>query len=471
MTVAPLESLCQQLPACILQQTASQLTLAVAAVPSTEIIEALRFASQRQVCFECWPLTRIQQHRREHPLGFLPASTDHSLAAIPQQAEQLLIHAIHQRASDIHIDPVGEGVRIRLRIDGLLYPFPLTQPCPGEALVSRFKIMAGMDIAETRRPQDGKLNYTSEQHIHSFRLATLPTQYGEKLVLRRQHPSDAALTLEQLGLSASEVNDIRQLLLQPQGMILVTGPTGSGKTVTLYSLLNALNTPQRNLTSAEDPIEIPLAGVNQTQVNSKAGLDFACILRALLRQDPDVIMIGEIRDNETADIAVKAAQTGHLVFSTLHTNSTTEAIIRLRQMGIPGYLLAASLKLVIAQRLVRKLCPHCRRLSEAPLLLPASISSAPQPHWQACGCDHCFGGYFGRLGLFELLPISGELHQAIAADCSPATLTEIALRQGMRSLAESGLEAVKRGETSWSEILRVTGGVNDELSVTALVGH
>lgn len=459
MSLTPLQSLCRQLPACIVSQTPTHLTLAVTSTPPQEMLDALHFASQCQLLFEYWPQARIEQQLRQQHLS-QPAG--HLLQNIPELAQQLLNQATRQRASDIHIDPHAEGYLIRLRIDGILHPLPLANACPGEALIARFKVLAGLDIAETRRPQDGKLTADSDsgQPPHSFRLSTLPAEFGEKMVLRRQYPASAALLPEQLGLAANDLLALQHCLDQPQGMILVTGPTGSGKTLTLYSLLNALNNPQRNLVSAEDPIEISLPGVNQSQVNPKAGLSFSLILRALLRQDPDVIMIGEIRDDETAEIAVKAAQTGHLVLATLHTNSPPEAIIRLRQMGIPGYLLADSLRLIIAQRLVRTLCQHCRRPAGAPLKLPVTLSEQPQPHWQACGCDHCLGGYYGRRGLFCLLPISGRLSQAIAADSSPGTLSDIALQQGMRPLLLSGLQAIREGETSWSEVVRVTGGIN-----------
>lgn len=459
MSSTPLQSLCRQLPACVISQTPSHLTLAVTSTPSQEMLDALHFTSQCQLLFEYWPQARIEQQLRQQHLS---PPTDQPLLDIPELAQQLLVQATRQRASDIHIDPRAEGYLIRLRIDGILHPFPSTNDCPGEALIARFKVLAGLDIAETRRPQDGKLTAGNDsgQQSHSFRLSTLPTEFGEKMVLRRQYPATAALPLEQLGLSVEDLNELQHCLSQPQGMILVTGPTGSGKTLTLYSLLNALNSPQSNLVSAEDPIEITLPGVNQSQVNTKAGLSFSLILRALLRQDPDVIMIGEIRDDETAEIAVKAAQTGHLVLATLHTNSPPEAITRLRQMGIPGYLLAASLRLIIAQRLVRKLCQHCRRQAEPLLKLPVTLAEQPLIHWQACGCDHCFSGYYGRRGLFCLLPVKEELSQAIAADSPPGTLTDIALQQGMRPLLLSGLQAILEGETSWPEVVRVTGGID-----------
>lgn len=284
-------------------------------------------------------------------------------------------------------------------------------------------------------------------------------------MLRRLQLLPATLNPQQLGLSEQHLKQVIDVLSQPQGMILVTGPTGSGKTFTLYSLLNQLNTSDKNLSSVEDPVEMPLNGVNQSQINSKAGLDFARILRALLRQDPDVIMIGEIRDNETAEIAVKAAQTGHLVLSTLHTNSTHETLIRLRQMGIAGYLLAASLKLVIAQRLVRKLCTHCRRVSESVITLPVSFGDPCLTHWLPVGCDFCFSGYYGRIALFEILTVQGDLHQAIARDATAEELISITTRQGMQTLFFAGLNAVREGQTSWAEVVRITGGPGESFNI------
>ncbi len=453
-----LDILCRQLPACIISHDPQKLRLAVVTRPPEDIAEALRFTSQCLVEFEIWPQARIENYQRDQPPSLsdnipAPAST-----GVPFIASQLLTQAVRQRASDIHLEPTDQEPIIRLRIDGLLQPGTLHSTCTAQALIARFKVMAGLDIAECRLPQDGQLSLNVNGETHSFRLSTLPTRRGEKLVLRSLQLLPAALDPQQLGLSKQDLQRVLSTLFHPQGMLLVTGPTGSGKTFTLYSLLNALNTCDKNLTSVEDPVEMPLNGVNQSQINPKAGLDFARILRALLRQDPDVIMIGEIRDHETADIAVKAAQTGHLVLSTLHTNSTHETLVRLRQMGIPGYLLAASLQLVIAQRLVRKLCTHCRQVAESEIPLPASFTEPPITHWLAVGCDYCFSGYYGRMALFEVLPIEGALHQAIAHDASPEELAAIAIRQGMRSLFIAGLEAVRQGKTSWSEIIRVIGG-------------
>ena len=285
------------------------------------------------------------------------------------------------------------------------------------------------------------------------------------MVLRVQQGEQQELPLDQLGMGRADLARYAAALACPQGLILVTGPTGSGKTVTLYSGLRQLNDAQSNLCSVEDPIEIPLFGVNQTQINAKTELSFARVLRALLRQDPDVIMIGEIRDAETAEIAVKAAQTGHLVLSTLHTNSTGETLTRLMHMGIPGYLLAGCLKLVIAQRLVRRLCRHCRYPHSQPTHFPASVWPEPLIAWRADGCEHCFGGYYGRIGVYELLAITPEIQAALLTNTAPSLLADVAREQGQLSLLQAGLALASEGTTSLEELYRVSDVV--QLGVTA----
>ncbi len=445
-------ALCQRYRALVLHHDASQLRVAVAESVPPGLAEALHFASQCQIEIECWPQARLDQ--LQHADTPLVAREEAPAESAIEATQLILRQALERRASDVHIEPGRDGLRVRLRIDGVLHPLsslPVTQPA---ALLARLKILGGLDIAERRLPQDGQFSLEIAGKPASFRLATLPIYGGEKAVVRLLQSESAALSLDKLGLPAAQ---FCAALAQPQGLILVTGPTGSGKTFTLYSGLSALNTPEKNLCSVEDPIEIPLPGINQTQIHAKNGLDFNRVLRALLRQDPDVIMVGEIRDAETAEIAVKAAQTGHLVLSTLHTNSTAETLTRLRQMGIPGYLLGSALKLIVAQRLVRRLCPHCRQPAQAVAHYPAELWPGTLQTWRAPGCDHCFSGYFGRLALFELLPINARLQNAIAAEMPLENLLSLAKQQGLRTLLVSGLEAVSRGDTSLEEMQRVIG--------------
>ncbi len=448
-------ALCQRYRALILQHDADRLRVAVAESVPPGLSEALHFASQCQIDIECWPQARLDQ--RQHADTGRVAREETPAESAIEAAELILRQALERRASDVHIEPGAEGMRVRLRIDGVLHPLsslPVTQPA---ALLARLKILGGLDIAERRLPQDGQFSLAIAGQSASFRLATLPVYGGEKAVIRLLQSESAALSLDKLGLPPAQLRLFMAALAQPQGLILVTGPTGSGKTFTLYSGLSALNRPEKNLCSVEDPIEIPLSGINQTQIHNRKGLDFNRVLRALLRQDPDVIMVGEIRDAETAEIAVKAAQTGHLVLSTLHTNSTAETLTRLRQMGIPGYLLGPALKLIVAQRLVRRLCPHCRQPAQAVAHYPTEIWPGTLQTWRAPGCDHCFSGYFGRLALFELLPINARLQNAIAAEMPLENLLTLAKQQGLRTLLVSGLEAVSRGDTSLEEMQRVIG--------------
>lgn len=447
--------ICQRYRAIILDHNATHLRLAVAEQVPPGLAEALQFASPCQIAIECWPQARLEQAEAMH--SPLCAKEGAATESAIDTASQLLHQAAQRRASDIHIEPYQHSLRIRLRIDGVLHPLPLQRDIQPAALLARLKILAGLDIAERRLPQDGQFSHEIDGQVASFRLSTLLTQGGEKAVVRLLQREGATLSLDSLGLPAAPLRLLKAALAQPQGLILVTGPTGSGKTFTLYSGLSAINQPGKNICSVEDPIEIPLPGINQTQINPKYGLDFNRVLRALLRQDPDVIMIGEIRDGETAEIAVKAAQTGHLVLSTLHTNSTAETLTRLRQMGIPGYLLGSALRLIIAQRLVRRLCPHCREPAQAVAQLPASVWPGTLQTWRAPGCDHCFSGYFGRLALFELLPVTAKLQNAIAAEMPLEEVLALAKQQGMRTLQASGLDAVSRGETSLEEMQRVIG--------------
>lgn len=375
--------------------------------------------------------------------------------------DKTLQAALTSRASDIHIEPAEHHFRIRLRIDGVLHSLPDIAKETGVALTARLKVLSHLDIAEHRLPQDGQFTVELNGAAVSFRIATLPCRQGEKVVLRLLHQVNQALEVTALGMHDTQLSAFNHALQQPQGLVLVTGPTGSGKTVTLYSALQSRNATEVNLCSVEDPVEIPLEGINQTQIHPRAGLTFQSVLRALLRQDPDVIMVGEIRDGETAEIAIKAAQTGHLVLSTLHTNSTCEALVRLQQMGVARWMLSSALTLVVAQRLVRKLCPHCRRLTDDPVRLPQAVCAMPLPRWLAPGCEHCYHGYYGRTALFEVLPISAGLRQQIANGATAEALEGYARQAGMLTLFESGCRAVDQGLTTFEELVRILGIPNE----------
>lgn len=462
-TQRALEAICQQHGAIIIDYSTQRLRIATAETPPHEMMAALRFATHSAIDVECWPQARIEQFTRskDHSAQGSTESQQEPAGSAVEKIDMLLAQALQKRASDIHIEPQEYGLRVRLRVDGVLQSLPAAGQDNSAPLIARLKILAGLDIAERRVPQDGQFSLLLNGTSESFRLSTLPTRFGEKAVIRLLQSDTRAIALENLGMPAHHLKRYREALSRPQGMVLVTGPTGSGKTFTLYSGLSWLNAATRNLCSVEDPIEIPLAGINQTQIHPRAGLDFHRVLRALLRQDPDVIMIGEIRDGETAEIAVKAAQTGHLVLSTLHTNSTTETLIRLAQMGVPGYLLASALKLVIAQRLVRRLCPHCRQPAEATAHFPPAVWPGTVQNWRAVGCEHCFSGFYGRLPLFELLPIGARLQNALARSAHPEELADIARQQGLNSLFVEGLHCVNRGDTTLEELTRVAGGSNE----------
>ncbi|XKM13124.1 ATPase, T2SS/T4P/T4SS family [Orbaceae bacterium ac157xtp] len=368
-------------------------------------------------------------------------------------ANSLLRKALSIRASDIHCEPYHDEYRIRMRIDGVLQLITILPIEQAKAITTRLKIMAKLNIAEQRLPQDGQLAIDGQ----TMRVSTLPVIMGEKIVLRVMDNAEHVLSIADLGLNDIEQKNYKDCLNAPQGLILVTGPTGSGKTVTLYSGINQINGAERNICSVEDPIEMPIKGVNQTQINPKSGLGFAQTLRAFLRQDPDVMMIGEIRDHETAEIAVQAAQTGHLVLSTLHTNSSAEALIRLNQMGIKNYLIASSLKLIIAQRLVRKLCNHCKKPAVHPFIVEDSDQPKTIQHFVAQGCEHCVGGYFGRTGIYELLVITPDI-QALLLKQNEFSFEQIAqfMRQKqIKTLPQSAIDKVIAGETSLDEVQRV----------------
>ncbi|TMN89147.1 type IV-A pilus assembly ATPase PilB [Pseudoalteromonas phenolica] len=375
---------------------------------------------------------------------------------------KILMDAIKKGASDLHFEPYEHKYRIRFRIDGMLHEMASPPTSLSTRLSARIKVMSRLDIAEKRKPQDGRIKLKiSDRKSIDFRVSTLPTLWGEKIVMRILDSSSAMLGIDVLGYEPEQKALYMNALAQPQGMILVTGPTGSGKTVSLYTGLNILNKPERNISTAEDPVEINLEGINQVQINPKADMTFANALKAFLRQDPDVVMVGEIRDLETAEISIKAAQTGHLVMSTLHTNSAPETLTRLLNMGVPAYNVASSISLIIAQRLARRLCPKCKTpetLPEEELnrqgFVKAGISDVTL--YKANGCDHCTEGYKGRVGVYEVVKITPEIAQVIMEGGNSIQIAEMAAKAGFANLRISGLKKAAAGVTSLAEINRVT---------------
>lgn len=456
MNTTQLTALCQRYQGILLDADNEVVHIAVVDAPSHELLDALHFATTRRIDIVCWTRQQMEGHTHT-PQKMLPAVVTKSSASAADLLNQTFHSALAQRASDIHFEPAENHYRIRLRVDGVLHALPEVTTEMGIAITARLKVLGSLDIAEHRLPQDGQFTVEISGEPVSFRIATLPCRYGEKVVLRLLHQVDQTLEIAALGMQDAQLAAFAQALQQPQGLILVTGPTGSGKTVTLYSALQTRNTPDVNLCSVEDPVEIPIAGLNQTQIHPRAGLTFQGVLRALLRQDPDIIMVGEIRDGETAEIALKAAQTGHLVLSTLHTNSTSETLVRLQQMGVARWMIASALTLVIAQRLVRKLCPHCRQRQSTPITLPKTVWPTPLPNWQAPGCKHCYHGFYGRTALFEVLLVTPALRQSIASGTSVDEVESDAQQSGMRTLFENGCQAVEQGLTTFEELIRVLG--------------
>ena len=375
---------------------------------------------------------------------------------------KILLDAIKKGASDLHFEPYEKTYRIRFRIDGILSEVATPPISLASRMAARLKVMAKLDIAERRVPQDGRIKLTlSQKKSIDFRVSTLPTMWGEKVVMRILDSSSAMLGINMLGYDAAQQKIYMDALAQPQGMILVTGPTGSGKTVSLYTGLNILNTQERNISTAEDPVEINLTGINQVQINNKAGLTFPSALRSFLRQDPDIVMAGEIRDLETAEIAIKASQTGHLVLSTLHTNSAAETLTRLSNMGVPAYNVASSVSIIIAQRLARRLCLKCKEeevLTKAQLeqqgFLAQQITDIKL--FKAVGCEHCIKGYKGRVGVYEVIKISAEAARIIMEGGSALDINQQFQTEGFNSLRQSGLIKATHGVTSLEEINRIT---------------
>jgi general secretion pathway protein E len=399
----------------------------------------------------------VDEHEVEHLRDMA------SEAPVIRLVNQMFTRALEDRASDIHIEPFENQLKVRLRIDGILHEIDPPPRQLKSAIISRMKILAQLNIAERRLPQDGRIKTKISGRDIDLRISTIPTLYGESVVIRLLERSQIFSDLESLGLPAEVLDSFTAMISKPHGMLLVTGPTGSGKTTTLYGALQKINDPGKKIITIEDPVEYQLSGVNQIQVKPQIGLTFANGLRSIVRQDPDVIMVGEIRDFETAEIAIQAALTGHLVFSTLHTNDASGAISRLLEMGVQDYLLASSLLGVLAQRLVRRLCLGCRRA------VPFSGSAAqnseikiekgdlPTTLWEAVGCESCSRtGYMGRIGIFELLPATGEICKLIVQRADAASIRGLATSQGMRLLREDGWQKALSGHTTLAEVLRVT---------------
>ncbi len=400
------------------------------------------------------------------PQNQIENSSEINDAPIVRFVKQIMVDAIKKGASDIHVEPYEHFFRIRFRADGILQEIATPPSTMANRMISRIKVMAKMDIAVRRIPQDGRIKIKlSKDKFIDFRVNTCPTLYGEKVVLRILDPSSTTLGIEALGFESNQMKSFMNAINQPYGLILITGPTGSGKTVTLYTALNILNSPQLNISTAEDPVEITLPGINQVTMNTKAGVNFSTTLRAFLRQDPDVIMVGEIRDQETAEIAVKAAQTGHLVLSTLHTNDAPQTLNRLIQMGIPPYNIISSIQLIVAQRLVRKLCNHCKQKEkEKPpnkILLDAGFNQESLKNltlFTPQGCEHCHNGYLGRIGIYQVMPISDAMQQLILTNCDSNQLETQCQSENILNLRQSALKKVSAGITSLEEINRITRG-------------
>ena len=381
-------------------------------------------------------------------------------APIVKLVNLIISEAVRDGANDVHIEPQEKDVRIRYRIDGVLHEI-MRAPKPAQpGMIARLKILSGMDIAERRIPQDGRFGLSIESKAIDFRAATLPTIHGEKIVLRLLEKENALLNLGDLGFLDRSLRTFKSSFIKPYGAILVSGPTGSGKTTTLYAVLNILNVPEKNIITVEDPVEYRLRGMNQVQVNPKAGLTFASGLRSILRNDPDIVMIGEIRDRETALIAVESALTGHLVLSTLHTNDAPSAITRLTEMGIEPFLTSSAVDCVVAQRLARKLCKHCK---EAYTPSPKALAESGFPRksdklptlYKAKGCNKCREGYKGRVGVYEVMQVSEAIERLTVERTTADEIKKIAVSEGMKTMIEDGFEKVRQGITSIEEIMRV----------------
>lgn len=383
-----------------------------------------------------------------------------SEAPIIKLVNLLITRAVESRASDIHIEPFEDELKVRFRIDGVLHDIESTPKRLQAAIVSRIKIMAKLNIAERRLPQDGRIRLRINEREIDLRVSTIPVLYGESVVMRILRKEGIVIDLDLLGFPPQTLSAFNSLIKKPNGIILVTGPTGSGKTTTLYGALDKINSPDKKIITVEDPVEYQLKGVNQIQVKPKIGLNFASTLRHIVRQDPDIIMIGEIRDLETAEIAIQSALTGHLVFSTLHTNDAPSSITRLLDMGVENFLLSSTIRGILAQRLVRVICPDCREVDRS-IADREELSILGLNHdialYKGKGCEKCaFTGYYGRTGIFELLVVDDDIRRLILKNADSNQIREVARQQGMRTLLEDGAEKIRAGMTTLSEVLRVT---------------
>jgi len=385
-------------------------------------------------------------------------------APVVKFVNKMLVDAIRMGASDLHFEPYEKSFRVRFRVDGVMQKMASPPVQLANKIAARLKVMSQMDISERRVPQDGRIKLKiSKNKAIDFRVNSLPTLFGEKLVLRILDPSSAMLGIDALGYEPDQQEMFLEALHKPQGMLLITGPTGSGKTVSLYTGINILNTGATNISTAEDPVEINLEGINQVNVNAKVGLTFANALKSFLRQDPDIVMVGEIRDLETAEIAIKAAQTGHMVLSTLHTNSAPETLTRLRNMGVASFNIATSVNLVIAQRLARRLCKNCKK----PISIPrqslleigftdTDLDNTDNVIYEPVGCNECREGYKGRVGIYEVMKVSPDISRIIMEDGNAIDIKDAAIKNGFRDLRRSGILKVLQGVTSIQEMMRVT---------------
>ena len=385
---------------------------------------------------------------------------DISSAPIVMLVNTLLEQAARQRASDIHIEALQDSLRVRFRIDGVMYTKHKYSNELTSAVLARVKILSGMDISEKRKPQDGRMTYFVDGREYDIRVSVLPTSYGEKCVMRLALKKSLSRNKSKLGMTNDDMKKFDHIMSYPNGIVLVTGPTGSGKSTTLYTVLSEKNREEVNIVTVEDPVEANIDGINQVQVNPKADLTFASALRSILRQDPDIIMIGEIRDVETAMIAIQASITGHLVVSTVHTNSAANTVTRLLDMGVDSYLIADSVVGIIAQRLVRRLCPHCKRKRPAEdyeLEFMGLDPAVPTDIWEPVGCQSCNGtGYYGRIGVYEIMEVTRDLKRLINRRASAEELKQQALKDGMQTLRANAVKLVLSGTTSYTEILSVS---------------